>query len=110
MDAGTRAHILDALERMIAEAAPESSLRAMYGGSMIELEPGNAKSRVGGFFASKNHVSMEFSLGAVFDDPKGLLEGTGKQRRHLKLQGTGDITAKGCRGFMDQAIALYRQG
>lgn len=34
----------------------------------------------------KAHVNVGFFLGAALDDPAGLLEGTGKRMRHVKLR------------------------
>ena len=48
----------------------------------------------GGLFASKHHVSMEMSNGSWLNDSKGVLEGKGKTRRHLKLRNRDDIVAK----------------
>ncbi len=48
----------------------------------------------GGVFAYTAHVSVEFSQGAAIDDPFGLLEGSGKGRRHLKLRSVKDIETK----------------
>jgi len=36
--------------------------------------------------AYKSHVSVYFFFGAELHDPAGLLEGTGKRGRHVKLQ------------------------
>lgn len=36
--------------------------------------------------ASSAHVNVGFFLGAMLDDPAGLLEGTGKRMRHVKLR------------------------
>jgi hypothetical protein len=36
--------------------------------------------------AFKSHVNVGFFYGADLDDPDGLLEGTGKRMRHVKLQ------------------------
>jgi hypothetical protein len=36
--------------------------------------------------AFKSHVNVGFFYGADLDDPAGLLEGTGKRMRHVKLQ------------------------
>ena len=33
----------------------------------------------------KAHVSLGFFMGALLDDPSGLLEGAGKRMRHVKL-------------------------
>jgi len=35
--------------------------------------------------AFKNHVNVGFFYGAALDDPHGLLEGSGKRMRHVKL-------------------------
>ena len=36
--------------------------------------------------AAKKHVNLGFDQGANMDDPDGLLEGTGKSMRHIKLK------------------------
>jgi hypothetical protein len=36
--------------------------------------------------AFKDHVNVGFFYGAMLDDPAGLLEGTGKRMRHVKLR------------------------
>ena len=36
--------------------------------------------------AFRSHVNVGFFLGAWLDDPGGLLEGTGKRMRHVKLR------------------------
>ena len=41
--------------------------------------------------AFKAHVNVGFFLGAQLADPKGLLEGTGKFMRHVKLRPESDI-------------------
>lgn len=47
-----------------------------------------------GLFVYKAHVSVEFGQGSAMPDEYGLLEGSGKLRRHLKLQRLADIEAK----------------
>ena len=41
--------------------------------------------------AFKAHVNVGFFRGAEFSDPNGLLEGTGKFMRHVKLRPEGDV-------------------
>lgn len=41
--------------------------------------------------AFKNHSTLGFEYGAALDDPKGILEGTGKNMRHIKFQSFEDI-------------------
>lgn len=105
MDESIEAEIVDALEAMIAEVAPELSARAMYGGIMLEREAGVAATAVGGYFAYAAHMSFEFSQGAGLDDPTGYLEGKGKARRHVKLRSIGDVAGKDVAGFLAQAVA-----
>ncbi|MEZ4621962.1 MAG: DUF1801 domain-containing protein [Caldilineaceae bacterium] len=38
------------------------------------------------FVANKNDVNFGFERGAHFDDPKGLLRGTGANMRHVKIR------------------------
>lgn len=106
MDKSVEAEIVDVLEAVSAEVAPELSARAMYGGIMLEREVGVAVTAVGGYFAYAAHMSFEFSHGARLDDPAGHLEGKGKARRHLKLRSVDDVAAKDVAGFLAQAVAL----
>jgi hypothetical protein len=43
--------------------------------------------------AFKSHVNVGFFRGAELPDPAGLLEGTGKFMRHVKLRPHGDVDA-----------------
>src|SRR5436189_3627281 len=43
--------------------------------------------------AFKDHVNVGFFRGAEIADPEGLLEGTGKFMRHVKLRPEGDVNA-----------------
>lgn len=61
-----------------------------------------------GVFAYKEHVSVEFSHGAKISDREGLLEGTGKGRRHLKLRVAGDIAVKKLATYLPLALAAAR--
>jgi hypothetical protein len=72
----------------------------MYGGIMFAVNED-----VGGIFTSKKHVSFEFSKGVNFKDPKKILEGTGKFRRHLKLITLDDVNIKNVEYFIQQAIS-----
>ena len=106
MDDATKAKIIDSLEEMTIELAPDANLRPMYGGTVVELEKNNPKSRIGGFYVYADYVSFEFANGVQFEDPDGVLEGIGKLRRHVKLRNAEDIKTKTCKLFLDQAVAL----
>ncbi|MDG1531616.1 MAG: hypothetical protein P8Q99_09710 [Paracoccaceae bacterium] len=47
---------------------------------------------------------MELAKGISFDDPNGVLEGTGKFRKHVKLHNLSDIEDKNCQMFVEQAV------
>lgn len=105
MDDATKTQITDAIVEVLLDVCPDFSSVSMYSGTMVEIIKGDPKTQIGGFFVYKAHVSCEFSQGASLDDPKQLLEGSGKFRRHLKLRSVEDISAKEYRGFLKQAIA-----
>lgn len=55
---------------------------------------------VGGIYVYKKHLSVEFSHGAEFSDPKKLLQGGGKFRRHIKFFEEKDITENEAETFI----------
>ena len=90
--------LLEALRGLVGVVYPEVEQRVMYGGIMFSLDAEDW----GGLFASKKHLSFEFSLGANFEDPEGHLEGGGKLRRHLKLTSPDQIESKTVEFFVRQ--------
>ena len=55
--------------------------------------------------AFKAHVNVGFFRGAEIDDPDGLLEGTGKFMRHVKLRPERDINATALKKLVKSAYA-----
>lgn len=104
MTAPEKYSILQAARAAVFSLAPTTSERFIYGGIMFSLIDD-----FGGIFASKHHVSFEFSQGYLFDDPIKQLKGTGKFRRHLKLQSLSDIDNKNIAGFTAQAVKFQDQ-
>ena len=51
------------------------------------------------------HVNVGFFLGAEIADPKGLLEGTGKFMRHVKLRPERDVDTMALRTLIETAYA-----
>jgi len=96
--------IKDALAELISEIAPDVRLVPKYGGHVMCPNEGDDKTFVGGIFSYKDHVSLEFSKGANLEDPDGVLEGSGKLRRHLKLYTHDDIAAKSAHVFLSQVL------
>jgi hypothetical protein len=52
-----------------------------------------------------NHMNVGFFLGAELDDPKGLLEGSGKRMRHVKLRPGASIDAVALSALVDAAYS-----
>jgi hypothetical protein len=51
------------------------------------------------------HVNVGFLYGAELEDPEGLLEGTGKRGRHVKLKPDTDINEVALYALIDAAYA-----
>jgi len=91
--------ILVSIRELFSEASGDLAEDIKYGGLVFSM----SNALVGGIFAYKKHLSIEFSHGANFDDPYGLLEGVGKHRRHLKIYRRDDIDEKKSSYYIKQA-------
>ena len=58
--------------------------------------------------AFKGHVNVGFFRGAEIADPHGLLEGTGKFMRHVKLRPEHDVDAKALMKLVETASTDMR--
>lgn len=58
--------------------------------------------------AFKDHVNVGFYHGADLDDPAGLLEGTGKRMRHVKLRPGTDVDIAALSSLVEAAHADIR--
>ena len=94
--------ILQELRDIILIQYPEVNERMVYGGIMF-----SHKDDFGGLFVRKQHISFEFSNGFAMKDPKKLLEGTGKYRRHLKIRSLAGIKDKEVDFFVKQAVCVF---
>ncbi|MCC6575489.1 MAG: DUF1801 domain-containing protein [Planctomycetes bacterium] len=54
--------------------------------------------------AARDHVNMVFHYGAKLNDPKKLLEGTGKGMRHIKLYKVADVKKPGIPDLLKAAV------
>jgi hypothetical protein len=55
--------------------------------------------------AFKAHVNVGFFRGTEIPDPKGLLQGTGRFMRHVKIRPGEDVDARALRGLIEAAYA-----
>jgi len=58
--------------------------------------------------AFRDHVNVGFFRGAELEDPVGLLEGSGKYMRHVKLRPGSDIDPVALRALVVAAYADMR--
>jgi len=58
------------------------------------------------YMVGKNHVTFGFHYGTSLEDPEGLLEGTGKNLRHVKLRSVEDLEKKGLKELVLAAAQL----
>jgi hypothetical protein len=49
------------------------------------------------------HVNLGFNEGATLDDPKGILQGAGKQIRHIQIKTAEDIRRPAVRSYIRRA-------
>ena len=96
--------IIKAVKFIVGKIAPDARYIEKYGGEVIAPNP-EEDAFVGGIFTYKDHVNLEFSNGASFDDKNGHLEGKGKKRRHLKFEAEGDVMAKDTEHYLKQVLA-----
>lgn len=92
-------NILEEIRKIVFTIYKDTNERMMYGGIMFSDE---RNKDWGGIFAYKDHVSFEFGQGFKLSDPDKFLEGTGKERRHLKIKSLADITKKNVEFFVKQ--------
>jgi hypothetical protein len=66
------------------------------------------KGLVCGIALHKAHVNLMFAQGTELPDPAGLLAGTGKRARHVKVQQPGDVDRPAVRALLEAAVARKR--
>jgi hypothetical protein len=62
-----------------------------------------------GFMTGKEHVTFIFLRGAALPDPEGLLEGTGKSVRHVKVRTAGDVKRPALKKLILEAARLNKR-
>jgi len=58
------------------------------------------------YMAGKNHITLGFIRGTSLPDPEGLLEGTGKNLRHVKIKTIDDLKRPGLSQLLKSAARL----
>ena len=101
-----QAEIVDKLSSLILKAVPKAQVVEKYGGTLYTLKPEEKEGQFCGIFQFKNHVQLAFSQGALLKDPKNLLEGSGKHRRHINIQEGQEIDEAALNRLVKEAAKL----
>jgi hypothetical protein len=96
--------IEETVRDLIRGIAPELRIEQRWGhpwfvGNDMVVLPG----------AFSHHVGVEFWRGASLNDPRHLLEGTGKNLRHVKLRTLREATAPAMVALLREAVDLDRK-
>ena len=95
-----RYEIVEEIRAVFINGNAEIDEDIKYGGIVFNI----SGELIGGVFLYKQHLSIEFSDGAKFDDPEKLLEGKGKMRRHLKILEKNELNTKNISFYINQAV------
>ncbi|WP_049563096.1 DUF1801 domain-containing protein [Nonomuraea sp. SBT364] len=98
--------IVEGLRTLMADAAPDAREVLTYG------SPSWRDKKVLAIISlSKTHVTFAFERGASFEDAHGLLAGSGKQTRHVKLKKTADLETHDAalRDYIAQAVKIDKE-
>ncbi|WP_197723360.1 DUF1801 domain-containing protein [Thiomicrorhabdus aquaedulcis] len=95
--------IADRLYQCIKQQAPELIEKVKYGGILFYRTEAES-SVICGVFVYQQHVSLEFSQGAQFEDVYQQLEGSGRFRRHLKFRNRNELDTKNLNYYLALAI------
>jgi hypothetical protein len=60
-------------------------------------------------YSDVGFVQFGFVMGSSLKDPRGLLEGTGRSVRHIKVRAAADIDRPAFAALLKQAMHLRRQ-
>jgi len=91
---------------MVQAAAPEAMASLKWGMPVYEID-GAMMCALGGH---RSHVNLILAgPPGTFADPEGLLSGSGKTGRHLKLTSIGELPKKAVQGWLRTAAAVARK-
>lgn len=101
-EAGGLAPVLTALRGLVEELHPDAVETASRKEGTVTWGFPGGKMRAGYAYARafRGHVNLGFLQGAALPDPGGLLEGTGKALRHVKLKMPEEALAPAVRALL----------
>jgi len=108
-DPGIRELSLQARE-LITRLVPEAGEKVHPGWRTISFSlDGKMSGQVCSIGPHKKYVNLYFMSGISLDDPKGLLEGTGKNMRHVKITDAKELNSAALKALIKAAIKLQKE-
>jgi hypothetical protein len=98
---GWKAEVATRLRQIVLEAAPDAEESIKWAQPVYESNGPFCYMK-----AFKNSVNFGFWRGVELEDPKGLLQGSGKKMRHVRLTSIDDVDDAEFAGFVRQAVQL----
>lgn len=108
MEDKEKAQLVKKLDKLIFAAVPKAQTVEKYGGTLYTLNPDEKEGQFCGIFTHTNHVQLVFSQGALIKDPKNMLEGKGKYRRHTNFDNAKSIVAADLTKMLKESAKLSK--
>ena len=93
--------VLRELRQLVREQLPEATEEIKWGRPVYSM-----KHIVCYLAAAGDHANLGFYRGIELEDPNGLLEGTGKKLRHIKVYRRDQIRRRSYGTLLEQAARL----
>lgn len=97
-----RALILEVMPAAVEQIDPSANLIA-YG------QDRTYRGLICGITLHTNHINLMFARGASLPDPHGLLTGSGKKARHIRVEQAADLERPGVRLLLETALFAARE-
>jgi hypothetical protein len=102
---GWKKEVAEKLRNLIRAASSELTEEVKWGWPCYTANGRNVCS----LMTMKDTVNFVLFLGAELEDPSGVIEGTGKSMRHVKLRSPKDIDRGKFRKFIQESIRLAKE-
>ena len=97
------------LRETILKTVPNADEKVYQGWNSIGYSYGGGmKAQFCAIGPLKDRVNLYFNRGAALADPAELLEGTGKNMRHVKVRTTKEAQTKALKSLIKAAAALHK--
>ena len=97
------------LRARVRDLVPDAQEKVIGGYKSINYGFGRGmRDQFAAIVLHKEHVNLQFHRGVDLPDPRGLLEGTGKAMRHVKIRTDETVRTEEVKELVESAAALAR--